>query len=155
MLCYILHKTPIWKNVSPGKRNVRILCLGLVLYLFLHAIAYEFKDKGFLGKFFSGYFIYFIVADLFLCGIEYKLYYGRSIMNELSPYEKDVYDDETHTYIPNTYDPNTYDPNMYDIDMNVDMNMDMNMNMDVDIPDYQSKSSSKSSSRSGSKTNSK
>jgi len=160
MLCYILHKTPIWKNVSPGKRNVRILCLGLVLYLFLHALAYEFKDGNFWGKFFYGYFIYFIVADLFLCGIEYKLHYGRSIMKELNPYEKDIYDEETHTYIPNNFDPTfdqaldptvdpTFDPT-FDPAFDPNLNMDINMNPDMDnvdtnnlINDNDSKSSSK------------
>src|SRR3990170_4755096 len=133
MLCYLLHKTPIWHNVPDGKRNIRILCLALVLYLFLHAIAREFKDTNFFAKFVHGYFIFFIVADIFLCGIEYKMYYGRSIIKELGPYEKDIYDESTHTYIPDTFGTVNMDMNMDNVvDMDImDMNMDNNMDQHV------------------------
>lgn len=98
MICYILHQLPIWKKVPNGKRNVRIMILGLVLYILLHALAFEYKDSNLLFKTLNGYFFWFLVADIFACACLYRIYYGRSILRELDVYEKDKYDDQTHTY---------------------------------------------------------
>jgi len=81
-----------------GKRNVRILFISLIVYIFLHAILFELKDANIFCKIFHGYFIWILLADILLCAILYKSYYGRSILNELNPMEKDYYDEDTHRY---------------------------------------------------------
>jgi hypothetical protein len=42
--------------------------------------------------------MWIIMADIFVCGINYKLYYGRTMIKELSAYENDIYDKDNHTY---------------------------------------------------------
>jgi hypothetical protein len=100
MLCYLLHQSPIWKKLPDGKRNTRIMLVGLTFYLFLHALTFEYKDKNALTKMINGYFIWFIAIDVFACACIYKLYYGRTILKELSPREKDYFDKKRHKYYP-------------------------------------------------------
>jgi len=99
MLYYLLHQSDIWSDIKPdGKRNVRILFLALVLYIFIHALVYELKDKSPMFKILHGYFFYFILIDIFCSCITYRQYYGRSILNELGNNTKHVYDKDRHLY---------------------------------------------------------
>lgn len=110
MIYYILHQSPLWKGVPDGKRNVRILFLTLTLYLFIHSIAYEMKDKNIFAKVIHGYFVYFLLIDVVICATLYKTYYGRSILKELKPNETDAWDEKNHRYYKiETHFSNNYD----------------------------------------------
>lgn len=98
MLYYIIHQSPLWKGLSNGKRNVRILIIVLCLYIIIRALSYEFKDSNLLFKILDGYFWWFLLADFFGNACNYKLYYGRNIMEELNPLNEDTYDKKTHKY---------------------------------------------------------
>ena len=98
MICYILQQSPLWADLPDGKRHVRILFMGLTIYIIMHALCFEYKHKNFFCKMWHGYFMWIIMADIFVCGINYKLYYGRTMIKELSPYENDIYDEAKHTY---------------------------------------------------------
>lgn len=87
--------------MSNGKRNVRILVISLFIYIMLHAIAYELKDDFIIAKIIHGYFFYILFIDFFASAILYKIYYGRTILEELAPYEKDIYDEQEHKYYQN------------------------------------------------------
>ena len=98
MFCYPLHQSNLWKALPDGKRNTRIMLIGLTFYLFLHALVYEYKDKHTLARILHGYFIWIIAIDVFACACIYRLYYGRTILKELSPREKDYFDKKRHKY---------------------------------------------------------
>lgn len=106
MLYYLLHKTSIWDSptISNGQRNVRILFLVLVFYLIIHSITFECQNTLFVCKIIYNYFWWIVAADILLCGCEYKLFYGRSLTNELKTHETDVYDPTTHKYIKRDQD---------------------------------------------------
>lgn len=102
MIYYLIHQSPIWKDLPNGKRNVRILFLTLSLYIFVHAIAWEFKDSNGFFKVINGYFFWFMACDIFVSSCVYRNYYGRSIFGELTAMmsrEKDLYDEGTHQYV--------------------------------------------------------
>jgi hypothetical protein len=98
MLYYLIHQSPIWRGLPDGKRNVRILFVALTLYVFLHALSYEYRTQNTFWKIINGYFIWFMASDLFACACLYKLYYGRTILKELNTRETDYYDEKTHRY---------------------------------------------------------
>ena len=102
MFCYLLNRSFLWRNsnLTEGQRNVRILFVGLILYLVLHSIAYSYKETSAIFKFINGYFMFIIIADIILCACLYKMYYGRSIVNELNGHETDHYDEKAHKYHP-------------------------------------------------------
>lgn len=41
-----------------------------------------------------------MLLDIFVMGITYKLYYKRSILNELKEYDSDIFVKDQHIYIP-------------------------------------------------------
>lgn len=102
VLCYLIHKLPIWKSneISNGARNLRVLCVAAIIYIIIQVICYAFKTQSVLHESCYRWFPLVLVADAFLCGIEYKMYYGRSMLHELDSREHDTYDATTHTYIP-------------------------------------------------------
>ena len=100
MFCYLLNESPLWADLPNGKRNVRIIFLALCLYIIFHSVAFEYRDRNLFFKTFYGYFWWIIMADIFVCGCTYKAYYGRSVLKELDPYEKDIYDEKSHRYYP-------------------------------------------------------
>lgn len=120
MIAYLLHQSPIWNDLPNGKRNVRIMVIALMIYIILKALAFENKDK-LLGRIINDWFMYFFVVDFLACAALYKMYYGRNIFKELTPYEEDEYDEKSHKYKPkkkNTnyvYDENEPIPEMEDI----------------------------------------
>lgn len=98
MLYYLIHQSPLWSGMNNGKRNTRILFIVVVLYFLLYAISFENKDRSIVFKWINGFFIHIMLADLLLCGVVYRLYYGRSLHCELREHERDYYDEKTHTY---------------------------------------------------------
>lgn len=112
MIYYLLHQSPIFNNLSNGKRNVRILFIAMTIYIFLHVFTRENKNNNYLCKIFQGCLPYFIIGDIFLAGVMYKLYYGRSLLNELDLREKDYYDTKTHRY----YDKDIKSRNSFNVD---------------------------------------
>jgi hypothetical protein len=101
MLYYLIHKSPLWRNsnITDGQRNVRILFVVLILYIILHATIRSYNNNDhFLAKFVNGYFWYFIAIDIFVCAIDYRTYYGRSITAEFKSHETDHFDEKTHKY---------------------------------------------------------
>lgn len=99
MICYLLQQSPLWNGVPNGKRNVRIMFVSFIAYILIHALAFEYKDQSLACKIIHGWFLWFILTDIITCACLYKLYYGRTILKELNDYEKDVYDEKTHTYL--------------------------------------------------------
>ena len=101
MLYYLLHKTSLWDKpgISNGQRNVRILFVVLVFYLIMHSITFECQKVSLVCKIIYNYFWWIVAADILLCACEYKLFYGRSLINELKDHETDVFDSTTHKYI--------------------------------------------------------
>jgi hypothetical protein len=106
MICYLLVKSSLWSdsNITNGQRNVRILFVALLFYFILHVFTRECKDTSLTCKIIYSYFWWIIAADILLCGCEYRLYYGRSIVKELTLVEKDKFDKETHKYVYPTDD---------------------------------------------------
>jgi len=105
MLGYLLHQSPLWETLPNGKRNVRILFLTLSIYICIHALAFEYRSKSIFCKVIYDYFWWIFLADIFICGCYYKSYYGRSMLKELDPYEKDTYDEKEHRYYQNNNNP--------------------------------------------------
>lgn len=157
MLCYLLHQSPIWKNLPDGKRNVRIMFMAMTIYIYLHAIAFENKDSSLFFKIIHGYFMWILAVDIFTCACVYKLYYGRSILKELNVHETDYYDEGNHRYhkknnivninnvditgkpkneeneICQTDQNNKNDENKQDNIGNIDNIDNIDMNFDIDI----------------------
>lgn len=101
MIFYFIHNLPIWNDIENGKRNVRILMITMVLYMILHFLVNEYADTNTVCCFMKIYFNFILLADIFINAITYKLYYGRSVLYEMSDTdikEKHVYNDETHKY---------------------------------------------------------
>ena len=101
MLYYLLHQSPIWTGLSNGKRNVRILVICIFLYIVLSYLAREYTGDNIAIKMFSRNFFYFMIADIFVNAINYKIYYGRSVVHELmgTDEKKDhVYVKKRHKY---------------------------------------------------------
>jgi hypothetical protein len=101
MICYLLVKSPLWEEskISTGQRNVRILFVALLFYFLLHVFARECKETSLSCQIIYDYFWWIIAADILLCGCEYRIYYGRSILNELNRIETDKFDNATHKYL--------------------------------------------------------
>jgi hypothetical protein len=101
MLFYLLHKTSIWDSpsISNGQRNIRILFVVLVCYLIIHSVTFECKDSLLVCKIIYNYFWWIIAGDILLSACEYRMFYGRSITNELKTHETDIYDEASHKYI--------------------------------------------------------
>jgi hypothetical protein len=101
MICYLLLHSSLWDNpsITNGKRNVRILWLGLVFYIILHAFTSECYNFNIGCRLVYSYFWWIIATDILLCACEYRIFYGRTILNELKEHETDVYDEKTHKYI--------------------------------------------------------
>ncbi len=98
MLYYTIHQSSIWNDLPNGKRNVRILVISLFIYIILHAIVYELRNDFLIAKLIHGYFFYILFVDFFASAILYKTYYGRTVLQELNPYENDKYDEIEHKY---------------------------------------------------------
>ena len=98
MLYYTIHQSSIWSDLPDGKRNVRILVISLFIYIILHAIVYELRNDFLIAKLIHGYFFYILFVDFFASAILYKTYYGRTVLQELNPYENDKYDEVEHKY---------------------------------------------------------
>ena len=100
MFFYLIHNSPLWKNLENGKRNVKTFITGMICYILLHAYMYsEYDSKNKIIEILRNYIWYIILADCAAMGVTYKLFYGRSILNELSPRAEDIYDEKTHKCI--------------------------------------------------------
>ena len=98
MFFYLLHISPLWKDLENGKRNVRTFICGTFCYILLHAYMFSAKNKT--VKLLRNYIWYIIMADCAAMAASYRIFYGRSILNELSTsHEKDKFDEETHKWI--------------------------------------------------------
>lgn len=99
MFFYLLHISPLWKNLENGKRNVRTFLCGIVCYILLHAYAFSSKNKTIILL--RNYIWYMILADCFSMAATYRTFYGRSILKELTLNETDKFDKENHKWISN------------------------------------------------------
>lgn len=84
------------KEKSDGATNVRTLILGSIFWILFHVWANSQNMKGYFVK---DYFWWFFLVDVFAMGIIYKLYYKRSIFNELKGTDTDIYIENEHRYI--------------------------------------------------------
>lgn len=101
MIYYLIHQSPIWDDLPDGKRNVRILVVALVLYMIMAYVAREYRENNPICKFLYDFSFALPMADLFVNAINYKLYYGRSILHEINDTDikqKHEYDEDTHKY---------------------------------------------------------
>ena len=71
------------------------MLIGGVLYILIYA---WMRERGGSYTDFSPYIWLIFALDVFAMGIIYKLYYGRSMLNELSAVEEQEFDEKTHTY---------------------------------------------------------
>lgn len=86
MFFYLIHLLPHGKELREGKRNVRTLFIGVMLYILFHAFIYsDYAEKviGALIVLMRSYFYYFLLGDIFVMAILYKVHYGKSILTEL------------------------------------------------------------------------
>jgi len=74
------------------------------------------------------YFYWILAADIFICACTYKIYYGRTILQELNPYETDKYDESTHTYMPTKPDAKI----KVDAEINIDGDLEPDLTPGVD-----------------------
>ena len=80
-ICHQINHYILRSSDANGSKNVRTLIMGGILYILLHA--YLFSESNHLYKY-RYYFYYLLILDAFVIGVIYKLYYGESIVNELS-----------------------------------------------------------------------
>ena len=102
MLYYLIHQSPIWSKLSDGKRNVRILMICLVIYIMLSYFARTYEGENTVLKMFSSTLLYFVLADVFVNAINYKRFYGRSVIHELRDTDekkRHIYDEKNHKYV--------------------------------------------------------
>jgi len=101
------------KEKSDGATNVRTLILGSIFWVLFHVWANSQNMKSY---FIKDYFWWFFLIDVFAMGIIYKLYYKRSIFNELKETDTDIYLENEHRYVKsdklNTQTSSTTDTNI-------------------------------------------
>ena len=67
-------------NENYGAKNVRTMVLGGICYIILHAMIFTESNP----LYFYGYYIYYMfLLDVSVMAVIYKMYYSRSILNEL------------------------------------------------------------------------
>jgi hypothetical protein len=104
MFYYMIHSVPWGSTLAQGKRNVRTIIFGSLLYIILHAYLYKAGSALNLGLYdFKEYIYYIIGLDMFAMAITYKLYYNRSILHEFKGNNDNFnYDETLHNYTPKT-----------------------------------------------------
>ncbi len=106
MIFYLLHNiinnlnfTSEWNE---SKKNCFTLIIGGTLYVLLYIfLEYIHKKSGSMFiELLHKFFLYFIIIDIITMAIMYKLYWGRSILNEVIPNEDTnwVLNEETHKF---------------------------------------------------------
>ncbi len=98
MFFYIFHK--INQNIKQkdeleGTVNTRTLIMGGICYILMSAFLSTPNNPL---NFYRHYLWYFLVLDFCVMAVHYKLYFGRTILKELKPYEDDKYNEEIHRY---------------------------------------------------------
>ena len=85
------------ENDTEGATNVKTLMFGGILYILTHAYLWTPGNPFY---FYKEYLWYIILLDCSVMGYTYKHYFGRTILDELDPREKEKYDydENTHTY---------------------------------------------------------
>ncbi len=107
MLFYLLHNlinnlqlTDGWKE---SKKNCLTFIVGATIYILLYVLAeYLQRKTGYLVfELFHKFFFYFVIIDAITMAVLYKLYWGRSILNEIIPNENSnwVFKDDDHKYV--------------------------------------------------------
>lgn len=100
MFLYLIHKLNhgLFKsdNKSDGAINVRTIIFGGIAYILFHAWINSEQMKDYFVK---DYFLWILLIDIFAMATTYKLYYNRSILNELKNYDNDIYVEKEHKYI--------------------------------------------------------
>jgi hypothetical protein len=85
MFFYLIHSLPHSAELDEGKRNVRTIFLGIILYVIFHGILFTNYMKGKL-KYLSllkPYFYYILGADILTMNMLYKINYGKWLFSEL------------------------------------------------------------------------
>lgn len=106
MLFYLLHNlinnlefTQSW---AESKKNIFTFIIGATCYILLYVFAeYLQRKSGYLiFELFHKFFFYFVIVDAVAMAVLYKLYWGRSILNETMPNEDSNWDfkEEDHKY---------------------------------------------------------
>ena len=107
MFFYLVHEAinalPWTADWTEGRKN----CLTLMIGAYMHFFTYMGLDwvKGSssnkIFEFFLRFYIGFIFIDAFTMAIKYKLFWGRSIVNELDDTADDKwkYDENKHRYV--------------------------------------------------------
>ena len=90
------------KEWNESKKNCFTFIIGATLYAILYVIfEYLSRSSGRLVfQMINKFFLYFVIIDVITMAVIYKLYWGRSILNETIPNE-DVeweFDKEEHKY---------------------------------------------------------
>lgn len=85
------------KDKTDGALNVRTIMFGGIAYILFHAFVNSTQMKDY---FFKDYFWWLMLLDIFVMGIIYRLYYKRSMFNEIKQYDSDIYIEDKHIYIP-------------------------------------------------------
>ncbi len=70
MIFFILYKLPIWKNLDNKSRNIRIIIVGIILYIILQS--YLYSNYGSNNKYLSEYrskLYYIIGLDISITGV--------------------------------------------------------------------------------------
>ncbi len=81
---YLIHNLPWGESLGDGKRNVRTLFIGAILYILTHTFLWSSAGAPF--KLFRNYLFWIFVADIVTMGAIYKMYYGESMLREIGWY---------------------------------------------------------------------
>lgn len=105
MIFYLFHNIinniNFTDNWNESKKNCLTLIVGGTLYVILYVLL-EYLYKKTYNIFFDlmhKFFFYFVIVDAITMAVLYKLYWGRSIINEITPSEDKWHlDEENHKY---------------------------------------------------------
>ena len=86
MIFYLIHNfiNIFAENWKESRKNCFTLIIGATMYILLYVLLeYVFKTSGNLFiQILHRFFLYFVIVDIFTMAIIYKIYWGRSILNE-------------------------------------------------------------------------
>jgi len=123
MFFYLLHNVMnyLYEYWKESKKNCFTLFLGANLHFFFFVFL-EYCGRWTASPFFElfrRFYVIFVVIDMFVMGVIYKLYWGRTIVTELAPDNHGwIYDEATHQYYRSKYYENDVKNAKYENNMN-------------------------------------
>ena len=98
MFFYLLHQLPWGQTMEDGKRNVRIMVIGLLLYYVIYFIILNVYINSFIFLHVRNMIWFMFFWDICIMSWVYKNHFGRTIISELGTNENYVYEADKHQY---------------------------------------------------------